>query len=417
MLKEYLNVLTLVLLLLFGTFMGSLAQEGVAGIPGEYLYMGVGSRALGMGKAYTALATDASAIYWNPAALAEQDPYQVYFMHTNLFFDTNFDYLGFTAPTKNFGSFGLALMALNSGNFDQRNELNQELGSFNILDLAILTSWSTKVFKGIYGGINYKFITQRMLDYSGIGHGLDLAMKTKIMNNIDLGVSVVNILNPKIKMAVESQSFPTQLRLGMATHLFNQKLILSSDLAKVMGWGSTYLNVGAEFKFLNNIALRAGITNGKLTFGTGFTINTAGIDYSHHAVSELGNSHRFAVKYAFGGFGINAKAFPQIFSPAGDQNISRIKLNANCRSEISDWNFKILDNNGNIIREYTEKGELPPEIIWDGRKNDGALADDGAFDYLFEIQTNNGKKMSSKGFLVSIDMQGPEGSLSLGKSN
>ena len=61
------------------------AQTGYAGMPGSYLHMGVGARAMGMGKAYTALASDPTAVYWNPAGLATQDPYQIYVMHSTLF--------------------------------------------------------------------------------------------------------------------------------------------------------------------------------------------------------------------------------------------------------------------------------------------------------------------------------------------
>ena len=131
----------------------SQAQDGLAGMPGTFLHMGVGAQALGMGKAYTALATDATALYWNPAALATQNPYQVYFMHSVLFFDTNFDYLAGSLPTRNLGSFGLGLLYLNSGNFDQSNELNEELGSFGISDMALLFSWSKEMFNGISAGI------------------------------------------------------------------------------------------------------------------------------------------------------------------------------------------------------------------------------------------------------------------------
>jgi hypothetical protein len=414
MIKKYSILLSAAVIFFLGCHSAVLSQDGFAGMPGAFLHMGVGSRAMGMGKAYTALAADASALYWNPAALADRDPYQVYFMHAPLFYDTNFDYLGFSAPTKNMGSFGLGLLALNSGNFDQRNELNQELGTFNIMDLAFLASWSKEFFKGIAVGFNYKFVTQRMLDYSGIGHGLDFGFKSKLVKKIDVGLAIVNLIQPKIKMVNESQSIPTQVRIGAATALFDDKLILSSDIAKIVGWGSTFLNMGAELKVLHNISLRAGINNGRLTFGTGFVFNKAGVDYSHHNVSELGNNHRFALKYAFGGFGIKAEAHPNIFSPMGEQNVSRIKLHVNSRKEIHRWHFEITDPTGNIVRSFSENGKIPEEIVWDGRKDSGVMAEDGNFNYRFVIWTEGETKKYSDGPLVSIDSKSPDGSLSLG---
>ena len=114
---KFIYFVTICLFLVQGVFLELSAQDGIAGMPGTYLQMGVGARALGFGKAYTALATDATAVYWNPAALADQNPYQVYFMHSVLFFDTNFDYLAGSLPTRNLGSFGLGMLYLNSGDF------------------------------------------------------------------------------------------------------------------------------------------------------------------------------------------------------------------------------------------------------------------------------------------------------------
>ncbi len=390
------------------------ADEGLAGMPGAFLYQGIGARAYAMGQAYTALANDASAIYWNPAALANQNPYQVYFMHSTLFFGTNFDYLAGSAPTKSWGSFGLGLLFLNSGDFDQRNELNEELGSFSITDMALFFSWSKEVFKGLSAGVNYKMVTQRMLDYSGTGHGFDIAFKKRLFDRLDTGLMFLNILTPKVKLAYESQSYPMQVRFGLATRFLDNKLVLSSDIAKILGWESTYLNIGAEYTLMDKLAIRAGLNNGRLTLGAGFSLRKIGVNYSHKSVAELGSSHSFAFKYEFGGFAVSAKAIPNIFSPLGEQNISRINLFAKTRYEISEWRFEIIDQKDSIIRDFAEKGEIPEEIVWDGRDNSGALVEDGKFKYRFEIWTTNGESLKGEGSLVSIDTKGPTGTLGLG---
>ena len=54
---------------------GQNAQEAVELIENE---QGFGIRAAGMGNAYTAVADDYSAIYWNPAGLAQLDYGQIY---------------------------------------------------------------------------------------------------------------------------------------------------------------------------------------------------------------------------------------------------------------------------------------------------------------------------------------------------
>jgi len=411
---KFISILIILIALFQGPFFSASADEGLAGMPGVFLHMGVGARAYAMGQAYTALANDPTAIYWNPAALANQNPFQVYFMHSVLFFDTNFDYLAGTVPTRELGSFGAGLLFLNSGEFDQRNELNQELGSFSITDLAFFLSWSKEIFRGLSGGINYKLVNQRMLNYSGIGHGFDVGFKTRLFNRLDTGLMFLNLLSPKVKLAYDSQSYPMQVKFGVAMKFLEDKLVLSSDIAKIMGWESTYLNIGAEYTFMEKLALRAGFYNGRLTLGAGFSLSKGGIDYSHKSVSDFGSNHSFAVKYEFGGFGVSAKAIPDIFSPLGEQNISRIQLFAKARSDISEWRFEIYNQKGALIRDFFEKGRIPEQIVWDGRDNSGALVEDGKYKYRFEIWTATGENLKGDGTLVSIDTKGPTGTLGLG---
>jgi hypothetical protein len=410
----FIYFITISLILAQAVFLDVSAQDGIAGMPGTYLQMGVGARALGFGKAYTALATDATAVYWNPAALADQNPYQVYFTHSLLFYDTHFDYLAGSLPTRDLGSFGLGLLYLNSGDFDQRNELNQELGSFGISDLAFLLSWSKELYHGLSIGINYKLVNQKILAYSGTGHGVDLGFKTRLFDRVDAGLMFMNLLNPKMKLAYETQAFPMQIRVGAATKFMDDKLIVSTDVGKIVGWESAFINIGAEYNVYSNIAVRLGLNNGRITMGLGFAINQVGIEYGNKSVSEFGFTQNFAVKYAFGGFGVSAKATPDIFSPIGEQNISRISLKAKSRTDIKQWTFDIIDKKGDIVRSFSERGTIPEEIVWDGRDNDGALVEDGKFKYRFEIWTQDGENYSGVGLLVSIDTKGPSGSLGLG---
>jgi hypothetical protein len=406
-------ITTFTIIFFFSILFSAQAQDGLAGMPGTYLHMGVGSEALSMGKAYTAIAHDATAIYWNPAALADQNPYQVYFTHSVLFYDTNFGYLGGSLPTRKWGTFGLGLVYLYSGDFDQRNELNEKLDSFGISDMTFLLSWSKETYYDVSVGINYKLVTQSMLDYSGTAHGFDLGLKRRFFDRVDVGMMFMNLISPKMKLARESETYPMQFRLGAAMQFLDDKLLVSTEIAKIVKWESVYFNIGAEYTILDQYAIRAGLNDGRFTVGLGYTFNKIGVDYGTKSVSEFGFYHSFAVKYAFGGFEVRAKAFPDIFSPVGEQNVSHIKLTAKSRSEIIEWNFHIVDTKGNIIRSFSEKGNIPEEIVWDGRDNSGALVEDGKFKYKFEILTTDGESLQSAGNLVTIDTQGPAGSLGL----
>ncbi len=387
------------------------AQDGYAGMPGTFLQMGVGARAMSMGNAFTALAKDATALYWNPAGIANQDPYQIYFMHSALFMSTNFDYMAATAPTRRYGNFGLGVIALTSGDFDQRNELNEPLGKFGMTDMAFLFSWAKEMYAGVSVGVNYKLVSQKMLDYSGIGHGIDVGFRRNFLDWLSTGITFSNLLSPQVTMGREAEKFPMQLRVGAAATLLDDKLIVSADISKISGWGKTRFNTGAEYEVMHGLSLRAGLNYDQFTMGVGFSFDKIGLDYSNHNVPDMGMSHLFAVSYAFGGFGVGAQAFPNVFSPAGEQNISKIKLHVKSRGEVENWNFTILDKDGNTIRNFVQSGNLPEQIVWDGRDDNGDLVADGSFDYRFEVVTSQGKSYSSSGSLVSIYTKGPSGSL------
>jgi len=76
--------------------------QQATGAAGLFLRMGVGARALGMGGAFTAIADDPSAAYWNPSGLAQIHNFQFEFMNVNLPFDRTFNYFSATLPLKRF---------------------------------------------------------------------------------------------------------------------------------------------------------------------------------------------------------------------------------------------------------------------------------------------------------------------------
>jgi hypothetical protein len=385
------------------------AQDGLAGMPGAYLYQGVGARALGMGGAYVALADDATAVYWNPAGLAAQNPFQVSFMHAILFLDTSVDFLAATAPTLKYGTFGAALIALSSGGFEQRTALNEVVGNFDTRDMAVITSWSKEIVQNFAIGINYKFVNQKILNYAGAGHGVDIGIKTNLFNSVDAGLMIRNIINPKVTLASQAQSYPAQYAVGFAKSFFDQQLTVSTEIAKIAGWQTTTIHLGAEYRVLDKIAFRLGVNKNYFAMGAGFAFDALGVGYTNVAGSELGNSHRFSIDYAFAGFRIGAEAYPHIFSPKGENSITKIKLNVKTRKQIKNWFFAIIDQNGNAIRNFNKNGTPPDTIVWDGRDTMGNLVDDGKFKYIFSINTVDGKDLNSEGQLVTIDSKGPEG--------
>ncbi len=91
-------------LALFADASRVIAQEGEAGQAGEFLRWGVGGKALGLGRAFTSISDDASAMYWNPAGLASLSKVggTVMFMHLPLREGASVNYLGGAIPLRLF---------------------------------------------------------------------------------------------------------------------------------------------------------------------------------------------------------------------------------------------------------------------------------------------------------------------------
>jgi hypothetical protein len=73
------SVITIILILASG----ALAQDTKYG--GEFLELGIGPKAIGLGGAYVALADDGSGFYWNPAGTSYLKRPQISLMYANLF--------------------------------------------------------------------------------------------------------------------------------------------------------------------------------------------------------------------------------------------------------------------------------------------------------------------------------------------
>ncbi|MEJ2722415.1 MAG: hypothetical protein P8181_14950, partial [bacterium] len=85
-------------------------------LAGDFLSVGGGARALGMGGAFAATAADASTVYWNPAGISGFAKRQALFMHSERFGDlVNYNFACFVLPTdllspEREASFGFALI-------------------------------------------------------------------------------------------------------------------------------------------------------------------------------------------------------------------------------------------------------------------------------------------------------------------
>lgn len=123
-------LLPLILLLWVGTVRAEILQlygeDNVGTASGQFLKIPVGARAVALGKAYVACATDGSALFWNPAGIMRTPGRTNYFAsHSVYTADIDLDYLSWHHRGQNFG-YGLTMGALRSGDILRTDEFHQE---------------------------------------------------------------------------------------------------------------------------------------------------------------------------------------------------------------------------------------------------------------------------------------------------
>ncbi len=170
----------------------------------QFLKIGVGSRPIGMGGAYTATSDDINALYWNPAGIANISSREAYFNHVNWISDVNLDYAGFASGIPGFGTIGAFVSVMSMGDMMVRT-LDQPEGTgenFSAGSLLIGLSYARNLTEDFSIGFNAKYINEYIWHENAVGFAFDIGTlyKINILNEFRLGASISNF-GPKMKLS------------------------------------------------------------------------------------------------------------------------------------------------------------------------------------------------------------------------
>ena len=374
--KRYLTFIILGVLLIAPQARGG-SEDG--GLPGGYLRWGASARCLALGGAFVGLADDAAAAYWNPAGLAQIPSTQLLAMHAILFEQTSYDLFTIVQPTRKLGTFGFGGVWLSSGSFERTDEQNRPQGHFSDLQSTLFISYAKELGR-VSTGLNFKLVGHKIAGYSGSGTGLDLSLIYRPLRSLNFGLSLQNILQPKLTLIEEEESYPRCIRVGQALKFLNRRLVLVTDLEKVEGQ-ELKVHTGMEWWAFPSLALRGGYDGQvrEYSLGSGFRFSRYQVDYSM-MVHELGISHRFSFIWRFGvPYGVELNASPKLFSPTGKVNRVKIGIKTWDKYPMEDWRLTIEDGRGNVVKSYQGDENPPEEIVWGGRDELERTVGDGKY--------------------------------------
>jgi len=268
------------------------------------LRMGVGARALGMGGAYVAEATDASAGYWNPAGLAYIVRASLTSMYSaGMSFDRtqNFFAFGYT-----FNSITLGISWLNAGIDDilEYDGGDNYLGTYKDMDNVFLLScaWKNPNRTFAVGG-NFKVVNMKVDytgDYNKTGVGADVGFRYAPSGAKYAGGLVVRDIGTK----VDGWTVPTNIQLGVVIYPY-LGFSIPLDVSKTVDRSGVAYHMGGEYyhEFDPNygVSVMGGINDGAFSIGAGAKIYNFRFDYSYVTEKEdfMNENHKISLSAEF----------------------------------------------------------------------------------------------------------------------
>ena len=320
-----------------GALMASATEAG-----GVFLTIFPGAKATAIGAAFSAVADDATASYYNPGAMAYFNKTEFSLIHAPwlraLASDMYYEFAGFVKPIGKAGVLGGHVIYLTLGEMVAVKEGGEVVGRFRPYDVAIDVAYSTKLRENLGLGVGAKLIhsflapgniIREVLGEPGGGgsattFALDGGVLYKPFKCLNLSAVLAN-MGPGLKYTESGNTdpLPWLLRLGFAIRPIENKyhrITISGDANKVLvgfisdlkDLGLSYvlkeawLHGGIEYTYYDLISLRVGYFYDRyglrkgITFGGGVKFKNFKLDIADDSKIydfEESSNRRFSISY------------------------------------------------------------------------------------------------------------------------
>ncbi|MBN2461003.1 MAG: hypothetical protein JXB60_05295 [Candidatus Cloacimonetes bacterium] len=320
---------------------------------GDFMAIGAGVRALGMGGAFAALADDGAAIYWNASGIAQIRDTEIAIMRAFLYEGlAYYDNFSLCQPLPNDVTLGVNWTRLTiddipifkeshivGTNVDQRSsDLNWILNEAGIPDGKFTSTDDLYQFAfakhlrynlnlgwlfydlplDFHFGGNIKYIKRNISDeegeeHLGIGNGFDLSFLVKTdmailfdfdwLGNIALGMNFQDVGGTIVSWRdLESKHedeilFNTKLGIALEQPLYfiRSRIIMTMDVDYVY---ETQYHYGLEYFYKELVSLRAGYCSENYSAGASLKLYDVSVDYAF-LTNVLGNTNRIGLRISF----------------------------------------------------------------------------------------------------------------------
>lgn len=263
------------------------AAHAASRYAGEFLGLGAGARATALGSAYLALADDATAGYWNAAGLSALSGRQVHLTHAEHFSGLiQRDFVAIARPGRLLHGMALSLVrtGIDGIHFTELPDPQQPPSTDNRpfiasteqnADYALYLSGSRRLGARLSLGLSTKAMYRHVASITAYGFGLDLSARYQLSPLIALAANVRDATTTPIFWNTDSTDrIQPSLLLGVAYAVpiagGQTTALLSARSGGDTATADVPLNAGLEYRH-PYIALRAGLEEGRQSFGLGLT--------------------------------------------------------------------------------------------------------------------------------------------------
>lgn len=286
----------------------------------QFLKIGVGGRAAAMGESFVAISDDASALYWNPAGLAQFKTNQIIFSHNVWLVDINHDFLGAVYHLDSENTFGISLTSLSMEKMPVTTEFapfgNGEYFGFS--DIALSVSYARKMTEQFSFGGTVKYIEETLDKLKMRGVMIDIGTYYRTgLGSTRFAVAVSNfgaelapdgevvLIGKRTKSEWQSFAPPTMFRIGFAFEPYQdeQHSVTTSIQLNHPNDNSENVSLGVEYSWSRMLFLRGGykinVEEQNYSFGAGINVPISiahfTFDYAFANFEQLGSAHRFSI--------------------------------------------------------------------------------------------------------------------------
>lgn len=322
----------------------------------NFLAIGVGARGQALGGAYTALARDVTAMYWNPAGIAHIGGPSANLSIAELYsgLDIRHTFAGGVLPLGSSGAIGVSFISLSSGDIERTTEDFPEGNdpafgpTFTWRSTAAGIHYGRRLTDRLDFGVGFKLITEGIDNATANYLALDIGTQFSTgLYGTTIGAALTNLgtssrfrgpaierfvfdgFGPgatEVEFRTRSTPLPTAFRFGVRTDLTGSPEALLSRapghnfvvLGEVLDGIDTDVNwaLAAEYIFRNVLFLRGGkrwvnerydeFRDGGFGFswGAGLSLpigegRRIGFDYAHTNMGELSNVQIYSFALGF----------------------------------------------------------------------------------------------------------------------